>query len=138
MKKFDFEKYVAKNIPSSAPAWSRQSNPRYDFAVAYPDPDSFPANDIQDALSRAIKERGRDLVLYPHPQGDAGLRDLVVEKLEKQRNMKVDPTQVIITAGSGQAISLLTQLFIDRRIHLFWCFDYYESLWRSACWCKDG
>ena len=113
MKKFDFGQHVAKNIPLSAPPWPRQSRPRYDFAVAYPDPDSFPADDLQDALRRAIKEQGRDLVLYPHPQGDAGLRDLVVEKLEKQRGMKVDPEQVIITAGSGQAISLLTQLFID-------------------------
>lgn len=113
MAAFDFTNYISKTVPQGVPPWHLRARPKYDFAVAYPDPESFPADGLHEALGRALKDEGRDLVFYPHPQGHPDLRQLVVEKLERQRSMKVDPDQVVITAGSGQAIGLLTQLFTD-------------------------
>lgn len=112
MARFDFSNRIARTVPAGAPP-RPATRPRYDFAVAYPDPDSFPAEGLQEALGQALRDEGRDLVLYPHPQGHPEIRRLVVEKLERQRNMKVDPDQVVLTAGSGQAITLLTALFTD-------------------------
>ena len=109
---FDFTDFLAGNVPAPAPRIAG-ARPRYDFAVAYPDPDSFPAEALNEALGRALKENRREMVLYPHVQGLPALRELIAAKLERQRGMQVDPDQVVLTPGSGQAISLFTQLFTD-------------------------
>ena len=109
---FDFTDFIAERVPPGrAPV--RVARPQYDFAVGYPDPDSFPADGLHEALGRALKDHGRDLVLYPHLQGLPALREFIAEKLRRERGMRVDADQVVLTGGSGPAIAMFTQLFTD-------------------------
>ena len=41
------------------------------------------------------------------------LRQLVAEKLERDRNMKVDVDDIVLTAGSGEGIAMLIQALTD-------------------------
>ncbi|HLF77457.1 MAG TPA: PLP-dependent aminotransferase family protein, partial [Dehalococcoidia bacterium] len=110
--KFDFTTLIANHVPKGAA--SRGSNrPKYDFGVGFPDPESFPMDGLHEALGRALKDKGRDLVLYPDPQGHPEMREFIVEKLHRERGMSVQPDQVLVTGGSGPAIALFVQLLTN-------------------------
>ena len=62
---FDYEKLFAESTPGARPGAPRRG--KYDFAVAYPDPDSLPLAELVESLRTALEEEGRDLAVYPHP-----------------------------------------------------------------------
>jgi len=108
-----YNSFFASNVPQNSVLTEPLPRPKYDFAVAFPDPDHFPMGDLHESLGEALKDQGRDLVFYPHPQGLLEFRELVCEKIKENRGIDVGPQNVIITAGSGQSINLITQLFIN-------------------------
>jgi 2-aminoadipate transaminase len=108
---FSYEGLFARNAPITTRGPNR--NARYDFAVAYPDPESLPLDGLLEALKVALAREGRDLAYYPVPAGLPSLRQLVAEKLARDRNMKVTPDDIILTSGSGEAISLIIQALTD-------------------------
>ena len=87
--------------------------PKYDFAVAYPDPETLPLEGLAQALKVALEREGTDLAYYPHTAGLPSLRRLVADKLVRDRNMKVSADDVVLTSGSGEAISMLIQALTD-------------------------
>ena len=110
--KFDFSSFIAGHVPPGAASRS-PTRPKYDFGTGFPDPDSFPADGLYEALGRALKDKGRDLVLYPDPQGHPEMREFVAAKLARERGMSVHPDQVLMTGGSGPAIALFVQLLTN-------------------------
>jgi 2-aminoadipate transaminase len=110
--KFDFSGLIAGHVPAGA-AGRAGVRPKYDFGVGFPDPESFPWQGLHEALGRALKDKGRDLVLYPDPQGHPEMREFIAQKLLRERGMKVDPEQVLVTGGSGPAIALFVQLLTN-------------------------
>ena len=86
---------------------------KYDFAIAFADGETFPSGDLVEALQKGLDEEGRDLAVYPHPQGHPAMRQLVARELGRNRGMKVGADDVTLTAGSMQALVLLTELFVD-------------------------
>ena len=86
---------------------------KYDFAIAFADPGTFPSADLHKALGRGLEEEGGDLAFYPHPQGHPAMRELLASTLDQGRGMKLSPDQITLTAGSMQALVLLTELFVD-------------------------
>ena len=69
---FDFEALFAESAPEPRPR-STKAN-RYEFGIAYADPESIPLDGLLEAIDRGQKEAGRDLAKYPHPQGLASGR----------------------------------------------------------------
>ena len=112
-RSFDYTGLIAKNIPKPSGIRPAAGRVNYDFTTAFPDPDSFPTEGLQDALAKAMKEEGKDLVYYPNPQGHPGMRQFIVEKLERERGMKVSPDQIILTTGSGQAVARFVEMLTD-------------------------
>jgi 2-aminoadipate transaminase len=108
---FSYEGLFARNAPLTARGANR--NAKYDFAVAYPDPESLPLDGLLEALKVALEREGKDLAYYPVAAGLPALRQLVAEKLGRDRNMKVAPDDIILTSGSGEAISLIIQSLTD-------------------------
>ena len=108
---FDYRGLFAKSAPITPKASSRHAT--YDFAVAYPDPDTLPLDGLVDALKVALDRGGRDLAYYPEATGLLALRELVAGKLWRDRNMKMSPDDVVLTAGSGEAITMLIQALTD-------------------------
>ena len=111
-EKLDFSPLIAGHVPAGS-ARGAGVRPKYDFGVGFPDPDSFPMDGLHEALGRALKDKGRDLVLYPDPQGHPEMREFVAQKLLRERNMSVRPEQILMTGGSGPAIGLFVQLLTN-------------------------
>jgi 2-aminoadipate transaminase len=109
---FDYTALIAGHVPPGAVARAA-AQPKYDFGVGFPDPASFPVDGLHEALGRALKDKGRDLVLYPDPQGHPEMREFIAAKLLRERSMKVHPDQVLVTGGSGPAIALFVQLLTN-------------------------
>ena len=77
---------------------------KYDFAVAYPDPESIPIDGLTNSISEALSREGKDLAIYPDKQGYPPLRQFVAEKLLLERQIPLESNEIILTSGSNQAI----------------------------------
>ena len=53
---------------------------KYDFAVAYPAPETLPLDGLLEGIRNGLEEEGRDLAYYPDNMGYRLLRELVAEK----------------------------------------------------------
>ncbi|MSQ08017.1 MAG: PLP-dependent aminotransferase family protein [Dehalococcoidia bacterium] len=86
---------------------------KYDFAVAYPAPETLPLDGLTEALKIALDKNGdeiaRNMAYYPQVAGLPELREFVCEKLWQDRQFKVKPDQVMMTSGSSEANSLVIQ-----------------------------
>ena len=111
-KTFSYQSLFAGNLPEPQPGGAVR-RAKYDFAVAYPDPASVPVDGLTDALSEALRQEGRDLAVYPHPQGYPPLREFVAQKLARDRGINVSPDDVILADGSSQPIHMLVEALID-------------------------
>ena len=107
MTQFSYDNLFAERAPITTRGANRHAT--YDFAVAYPDPDTLPLTGLADALRVALEREGRDLAYYPVSAGYPPLRELVAEKLQRDRQMDVSPDDIILTSGSGEAINMLIQ-----------------------------
>ena len=111
MAEFNYEGLFAERAPITTRGANRHA--RYDFAVAYPDPDTLPLEGLVDALGVALEREGRDLAYYPVAAGYPPLRELVAEKLRRDRQMEVTADDIVLTSGSGEAINMLIQAMTD-------------------------
>ena len=111
MTPFSYDGLFAANAPITTRAVNRHA--KYDFAVAYPDPDTLPLDGLADALHTALQREGRDLAYYPVAAGYPPLRELVAEKLRRDRQMSVSAEDIVLTSGSGEAINMLIQALTD-------------------------
>lgn len=112
MPPFDFTSLLSSRAADAKPLGMAKRG-KYDFAVAYPDPDSLPLDGLVDGLKRALAEDGRDLALYAHPQGYTPLREFVAAKLQRDRNIQVSADDIILGDGSGQPIHLVAETLLD-------------------------
>lgn len=85
------------------------SHAKYDFAVAYPDPATIPLEGLVEGLQRGLQREGPDLAYYPHRQGMPQLRELVADKLKRDRGFSVPADEIILTNGSGEANFMVIQ-----------------------------
>ncbi len=110
---FSFEDLFSASIPSHP--GTRQAHPqsRYDFGVAYPDPDSLPLAELAEALRVGLEEEGRELALYPHLQGYPPLREYLAEKLERDRKFSVSAEDIMLGEGSSQPNHMIIEALVD-------------------------
>jgi len=111
-KNIEFDKLLSRKAPAFR-ARAELPRAKYDFAIAYPDPQSLPLNDLLDSLSQGLLEEGADLAWYPDVQGYQPLREYVANKLRTERRMQVTAEQVVLGDGSSQHISMIIDMFID-------------------------
>ena len=108
---FNYDNFFSANSLESTPGTGRHS--KYDFAVAYPDPDNLPLEELIESVKAGFAREGRDLAYYSTAAGDPELRKLVAEKLTRERNMSVTADDMVLTSGSGEAIGILIQALTD-------------------------
>lgn len=67
-----------------------------------------------EAWRNACREAGRHLppAGYGDPQGEAGLRHAIAHWLHEHRSVSVDPDQIVVTHGTGQALHLVARTFL--------------------------
>ena len=100
---------LGASLPPARPV----DNALYDFGGGFPDPGSFPYDGIVEATARMIKAEGDQALTYGAPQGYLGLRELVCQKYEVFEGLKVTPENIIVSNGSGHALSLVCSAFLD-------------------------
>ncbi len=110
-QRFNYDNLFSANSQDAPPGSFRHA--KYDFAVAYPDPETLPLNELVDSLKSAFDREGRDLAYYSNASGYPELRRLVAEKLARERNMKVEADDLVLTSGSGEAIGIVIQALTD-------------------------
>ena len=83
------------------------------FAGGIPDPALFPVARIQALYSQVLAEAGEQALQYSVSEGLPSLRGWVAERMTRA-GAPCDAENVVITAGSQQALDLLGKLFLAR------------------------
>ena len=78
-----------------------------------PAKESFPTEDIARISHDLILEKGSVILQYGGTEGYLPLRKAIIEKLLPDKNLKADIDELLITAGSTQAMDLLSKVFIN-------------------------
>ncbi|HCI85683.1 MAG TPA: hypothetical protein DHV68_02430 [Dehalococcoidia bacterium] len=86
---------------------------KYDFAVAYPAPETLPMDGLIQALQTAVDSNSEkvlaEMAYYPQQLGALELREYTIEKLKADRGFTVTPEEIALTNGSGEALGLVIQ-----------------------------
>src|SRR6266436_1773322 len=98
---------------ASAPPARPVADAKFEFGGGHPDPSSFPYEGLVEATADVMKAEGAPALSYGEAQGYKGLRDLVVRKYRLFENLDVSPDDVIVSNGSGHALSLAFSAFVD-------------------------
>jgi len=86
---------------------------KYDFAVAYPAPETLPLDGLIQSLQSAVDSNSTkvlaELAYYPHQLGALELREYTSRKLAIDRGIAVTADEIALTNGSGEALGLVIQ-----------------------------
>jgi 2-aminoadipate transaminase len=72
----------------------------------------LPMATIAEATERLLRERGAQALQYGSGQGEAELREPIVEVMELE-DVDAHPDDVVVTTGSQQALDIVTRIFVD-------------------------
>ena len=98
-------------VPASAA--SRDSSLGTLLAGGIPAPDLFPTQAWARCAARVLKNLSSDLTGYPPSQGFAGLRAQIGAHLAATRGLLADPANIVVTAGTQQALRIAAELLLD-------------------------
>ena len=82
------------------------------FAGGLPNPVSFPVKEMEAATQKVLSEQGAVALQYSSTQGYLPLRKYIAERYRKM-DLDFDPSEIIITNGSQQALDLFSAVMID-------------------------
>ncbi len=100
-------------IPTPSSTYRPVAEPLYEFGGGYPDPASFPYDELVEATARMMRAEGADALTYGTPQGYLPLRELVCHKYGVFEGLSVTPDEILVANGSGHALSLAFSAFLD-------------------------
>ena len=83
------------------------------FAGGLPNPDFFPAQEIEKVCSKLIKESGNDIFQYSTTEGYLPLRKYIAARYMEKYGLKVDADEILITNGSQQGLDLLGKVLVN-------------------------
>ena len=83
------------------------------FAGALPASELFPVQELEQAACRALEESGRQALQYSTSEGYPPLREKLARWMGERWGLRVTPEEVLITAGSQQAMDLTGKLLLD-------------------------
>ena len=81
------------------------------LAGGFPDPALFPTEAIGRAA--AVATAGHEPLQYGPTEGDERLRAWIAERNTRRTGVHTDPDQVVVTAGSQQALDLVARVLAD-------------------------
>ncbi|MFN0118222.1 MAG: PLP-dependent aminotransferase family protein [Elusimicrobiota bacterium] len=83
------------------------------FAGGLPSSSSFPLVEFEQALIQALRKDGTKALQYTVTEGLFELKEYLCHWLNQQ-DIKAEPSQMLLTHGSQQALELLGKIFIDK------------------------
>ncbi|WP_426641450.1 PLP-dependent aminotransferase family protein [Paenibacillus illinoisensis] len=100
---------------------NKESREVIDFSKYQPDLSKFPYDEWNNRLYAEIRHREENVIhasASVSSTGDPKLREAIAAYLRRMRGIHVDADHIAVTAGSMQAIALLTQLLADPGDHV--------------------
>ncbi len=91
-------------------------DPPYNFVGGHNDPASVPFGGFAEAAAAALARHGPALARYNlggSPQGHLPLREFISEALDRRAHMATDPSEVLVTSGSLQALDLVNAALVS-------------------------
>lgn len=82
------------------------------FAGGLPAPEVFPITQFAAACQKVLKESGAAALQYSTTEGYPPLREMIARHVARY-GIKAEPENVVITAGSQQALDLIAKLLIN-------------------------
>jgi GntR family transcriptional regulator/MocR family aminotransferase len=83
------------------------------MAPGVPAAEFFPAKDWARAAAKVLRELPPERTGYPDVQGYAPLRAAIAAHLAATRGLIANPEQIVVTAGTQQALLVAAQLLLD-------------------------
>ncbi|WP_035920592.1 PLP-dependent aminotransferase family protein [Frankia sp. QA3] len=83
------------------------------LAGGMPAVDALPLEAVAATVSELVLSRGAVALQYGSAQGDPGLRARICDVMAMEGISDAHPDNVVVTAGSQQALDLLTRVFVD-------------------------
>jgi 2-aminoadipate transaminase len=83
------------------------------FGGGYPDPSSFPIQDILDSARIALERDGEWALQYAPGSGTPELVTELLRKLQRDQGISAAPENVLITNGGSQALGLIWEAFVN-------------------------
>jgi GntR family transcriptional regulator/MocR family aminotransferase len=102
---------ILSAIPASASA--RDNGIGLLFAGGLPAPDLFPAQAWSRCSAKVLQDFSGELASYPPPQGLRVLREQIAAHLAATRGLVADPSCIVVTAGTQQALRAAADLLLD-------------------------
>ena len=82
------------------------------LAGGMPNIKDLPLDEISDHIARMIRDHGMQVMQYGSGQGEPRIREQICEVMAEEGSV-ADPDDITITAGSQQALDLVTRIFCD-------------------------
>lgn len=108
-------------IPATNYTQTTAGNPlpdHIDFSRYAPDLTKFPYDEWNNRLYAEVRAQENKANASHRSLGDLSLREAISAYLRRMRGIVAQPEQIAVTAGSMQAIALLTQLLADSGDHI--------------------
>jgi 2-aminoadipate transaminase len=83
------------------------------FIYGFPDSDSLPAGSVTETTHRVMTENPVWALQYGAVNGPKPIREAILAKLKRDQGIAASMDEIIVTAGSSQAIQLITHLLVD-------------------------
>lgn len=83
------------------------------FAGGLPHPGLFPVEELQDAFSKVMAERGVESLQYGPSEGIWPLREWICDRYRKRAGLDISPANVLVTTGSQQGLDLAGKVFLN-------------------------
>jgi 2-aminoadipate transaminase len=111
---FEINTLFREGLPPVATRFS--GYPKYNFVGGHNDNDGIPVDDFIAAITRSLKDEGKNLATYGLLSGFQGylpLREHIAERLGRTAGMKDRAENVLMTSGSLQALELVNDLLLS-------------------------
>ncbi|MGA7401840.1 MAG: PLP-dependent aminotransferase family protein [Candidatus Sulfotelmatobacter sp.] len=89
------------------------------FRVSLPALDQFPIGVWSKLVARHSRNPPRGIMAYGNAMGYLPFREAIAEYLGAVRGVRCEPSQILVTTGSQQALQLAAQILLDPNDHVW-------------------
>jgi len=83
------------------------------FSGGFPNPDSFPVEQLKQASNKVFDIDGKSILQYSQTEGYKPLRQFISNRYKQIYNLDIPYEEILITSGSQQALDFIAKSFLD-------------------------
>lgn len=110
-----FTDKLSNDAVGAAQPWN--GYPPFHFVGGNIDEPTVPVSDLAEAMDKVLRSQGNSMAKYgmnSGPQGYLPLREFIADNLKQRNEMVVDPSEILVTTGSLQAMDLVNFTLLNK------------------------